>query len=72
MDNQENKKEFEVTITETLEMTVTVTAADQSEAEGMVEDGWLGNEYTLYAEHFVRADFNAVPVEQAPDKGDVS
>ena len=56
--------EFEVTITETLQMKVTVEARNQSEAEGMVEEGWIGNEYLLDADHFKGAKFEAALVKR--------
>lgn len=55
-------REFEVTITETLQMKVTVTAKDQSEAEQMVNDAWDNSDYILDAEHFIGASFDALPV----------
>lgn len=38
-------KEYDVTITETLKMTVTVEAESQLEAEQMVSDNWRNQEY---------------------------
>ena len=38
-------KEYDVTITETLKMTVTVEAESQLEAEQMVSDNWRGQFY---------------------------
>ena len=64
-------KEFEVTITETLQMKVTVEARNQSEAEGMVEEGWIGNEYLLDADHFKGAKFEAALVKrELPGRGE--
>jgi len=57
-------REFDVTITETLQMTVTVMAADQCEAEEMVEAAWNNSDYILDADHFVGADFDAAPVKR--------
>ena len=56
--------DFDVTITETLKMTVRVKAADQLEAEMIVTDAWNDSKYILDADNFVGADFNAVPVER--------
>jgi len=55
-------KEFKVTITETLKMTVTVEAKDRLEAEQIVSDAWDDGNYILDADHFVGAEFEAVPV----------
>lgn len=52
-------KEFDVTITETLKMTVTVEADSQLEAEQLVSDRWHNSEYILDAENFIGADFKA-------------
>lgn len=52
-------KEFDVTITETLKMTVTAEADSQLEAEQLVSDRWKNSEYILDAENFTGADFKA-------------
>lgn len=52
-------KEFDVTITETLKVTVTVEADSQLEAEQLVSDRWNNSEYILDAENFIGADFKA-------------
>ena len=52
-------REFEVTITETLKMTVTVEAADRHEAEQIVSDNWRNSEYILDADHFIGVEFEA-------------
>lgn len=52
-------KEFDVTITETLKMIVTVEADSQLEAEPLVSDRWKNSEYILDAENFTGADFKA-------------
>ena len=46
-------KTYEVTITETLQKTVTV------EAERQVEESWNNSEYILDADSFVGVDFSA-------------
>lgn len=56
------RKAYSVTITETLEMTVTVEADDQEQAEQMVSDGWHNSNYILGAENFVDVEFEAIPV----------
>ena len=52
-------KEYDVTITETLKMTVTVEAESQLEAEQMVSDNWRNQEYILVADNFTGVDFMA-------------
>lgn len=52
-------KEYDVTITETLNMTVTVEAESQLEAEQMVSDNWSNQEYILDADNFTGVDFKA-------------
>lgn len=51
-------KDYDVTITETLKMTVTVQAETQEEAQQMVNDGWHDGKYTLDAECFDDVDFD--------------
>jgi hypothetical protein len=58
------QKEFEVTITETLEMVVTVKAANRAEAEELVEEKWNESEYVLTADNFTGASFDAEPVKR--------
>jgi len=53
---------YEVTITETLQKTVTVMATDQCEAEEMVQDEWDNQDHILDADHFKGVRFEAVPV----------
>jgi len=57
-------REFEVTITETLKMTVTVSAKDRDEAEQIVSDNWKNSEYILDAENFIGVEFEAAPVKR--------
>ena len=52
-------KEYNVTITETLQMTVLVRAASRAEAEERAEADWNRSKYVLGAEQFVGADFHA-------------
>ncbi len=51
-------KEFEVTITETLQKSVTVEAATREEAQAMVEEMWDKGDVVLDADNFVGADFS--------------
>ena len=62
-------REFEVTITETFQMKVTVEAKDQAEAEQIVNDKWNECEYLIDAEYFTGAAFNAVPVKAERSHG---
>ena len=51
-------KEFEVTITETLQKSITVEAATKEEAQAMVEEMWDKGDVVLDADHFVGAEFS--------------
>ena len=51
-------KEFEVTITETLQKSITVEAATREEAQAMVEEMWDKGDVVLDADHFVGAEFS--------------
>ena len=52
-------KEYRVSITETLRMTVTVEAESMLEAEQKVSDAWRDSEYILDADNFTGVDFSA-------------
>ena len=52
-------KTYEVTITETLQKTVTVEADSREEAERQVEESWNNSECILDADSFVGVDFSA-------------
>lgn len=52
-------KKYNVTITETLQMTVQIEAASRAEAEERAEADWNKSEYVLGAEQFVGAEFHA-------------
>lgn len=60
-------KTYDVTITETLKMTVPIEAESLAEAEQTAEDNWNRSQYILDADHFVGADFKAR--ESVRDKG---
>jgi hypothetical protein len=62
-------REFEVTITETLQMTVTVEAASRAEAEEIAEANWNNSEYILDADNFTGATFDAAPVKHERSRG---
>ena len=53
------KKEYNVTITETLQMTIAVEAENLAEAEEIAEENWSNGDYILGAEQFVGASFTA-------------
>ena len=50
-------KEYDITIRETLEMTVTVEAESREEARRTVADNWKNGEYILDAESFKDVEF---------------
>lgn len=50
---------YDVSITETLRMTVEVDAENRFEAEQMVSDNWRNSKYILDAEHFQGVSFEA-------------
>lgn len=60
-------KTYEVTITETLQKTVTVEANSREEAERQVEQKWNDSEYILDADSFVGVDFSARTNERSRD-----
>ena len=55
---------FDVTITETLRLTVRVEAHSPSEAEQIVTDDWKRSEYILGPENFAGVEFKASLVDQ--------
>lgn len=61
-------KEYDVTITETLEMTVTVEAESREEARQKVADNWKNGEYILDADHFKDVVFRAK--DRSRDRGE--
>ena len=52
-------KEFDVTITETLRLTVSVEASSKEEAEQMVNDQWRAGDHVLDADNFVDVEFES-------------
>lgn len=52
-------KTYDVTITETLQMTVPIEAESLAEAEQTAEENWNNSQYILDADHFAGADFKA-------------
>lgn len=57
----ETSRWFDVTITETLELTVRVEARSPQEAEQIVSEDWKKQEYVLGPECFASAEFKAMP-----------
>ena len=65
-------KEFDVTITETLKLTVSVEASSKEEAEQMVNDQWRAGDHVLDADNFVDVEFESndgkeISAEREPD-----
>lgn len=65
-------KEFDVTITETLKLTVSVEASSKEEAEQMVNDQWRAGDHVLDADNFVDVVFESndgkeISAEREPD-----
>ena len=60
-------KTYEVTITETLHMTVEVEATTREQAQELVERKWNDSEYILDAETFKGVDFSAREKERRRD-----
>lgn len=65
-------KEFDVTITETLKLTVSVEASSKEEAEQMVSDQWRAGDHVLDADNFVDVEFESndgkeISEEREPD-----
>lgn len=52
-------KNYNVTITETLKMTVPVEADSLVEAEQKAEDNWNASQYILDADDFIEVSFHA-------------
>ena len=52
-------KEFDVTITETLKLTVSVEASSKEEARQMVSDQWHAGDHILDADNFVEVEFES-------------
>jgi len=52
-------KTYDVTITETLQMTVPIEAESLAEAEQAAEENWNNSQYILDADHFAGVDFKA-------------
>lgn len=53
-------KRFDITITETLQMTLEVEAMDKMQAEQIAANAWRNCEYVLTADNFAGVEFTAV------------
>lgn len=60
-------KEFEVTITETLQKTVEVEASCLAEAEDLVRAAWKNGDYILDAEAFTGVTFRSAMKPRSRD-----
>lgn len=60
--------EYDITIRETLEMTVTVEAESREEARQIVADRWKNGEYILDADSFKDVEF--YPGGRRRDRGE--
>ena len=60
--------EYDITIRETLEMTVTVEAESREEARQIVADRWKNSEYILDADSF--KDVEIYPRGRSRDRGE--
>ncbi len=65
-------KEYDVTITETLKLTVSVEASSKEEAEQMVSEQWNAGDHVLDADNFVDVQFESnegkeLTAEKVPD-----
>ena len=60
-DYDEELREFEVTITETLQKVVTVMASNQHEAEEIVQEEWSNQDHVLGSDNFFGVSFEPVP-----------
>lgn len=61
-------REYEVTITETLEMTVAVEAESREEAQQIASDNWKNGDYILGADHFKDVTFRTK--DRSRDRGE--
>ena len=61
-------KEFEVTITETLQKTVEVEASCLAEAEDLVRAAWKNGDYILDAEAFTGVTFRSAMKPRSRDQ----
>ncbi len=62
-------KEFDISIKETLEMTVTVEAESREEAEEKVQQAYNNSEYILDSENFTGVDFSVQEERELAQNG---
>lgn len=62
-------REYEITIRETLEKTVTVEAESRDDAIYLAERLWKDGYYILGSEEFVGVDFEEKKTERSRDEG---
>jgi len=60
-------KKYQVTITETLQMTVEVDADNSVQAEQIVHKKYHNSDYILDADHFKGVQFSVKPVQKNRD-----
>ena len=60
-------KKYLVTITETLELELELSAENAAQAEEMARDGYRVGSYILDASHFTDVDFSTKPVKRERD-----
>ena len=60
-------RKYLVTITETLEMELELSAKNAAHAEEMARDGYRLGSYILDASHFTDVDFNTKPIQRERD-----
>ena len=58
---------YKVTITETLQMEVEISARSREEACEKIERKWKNTDYVLDADHFKGVDFKAEPIQRERD-----
>jgi len=62
-------RDFEVTITETLEKKVTIRARDRLEAEMIAQGEWDDSKHILDADNFTGVRFDAAPMKPELARG---
>ena len=62
-------REYDVTITETLQQTVQVSASSKDDAELAVSAKWRASEYVLGADDYTGVEFMATPAQEAERHG---
>ena len=60
-------KSYKVTITETLQMEVEITARNREDACKKIKRNWENCDYILDADYFKGVDFKAEPIQKERD-----